>query len=241
MQPLALVYDHSEFIAIDKPPGLPVHQDEHQAGVTQIACQQFTMDKLWLVHRLDKDTSGLLLLAKNQEAAAELSALFAQRDIEKRYLAISNKTPQKKQGSIIGAMQKLRDGNWRLTKSTAKPAISHFFSASLIPNHRLYLLKPYTGKTHQLRVAMKSIGSAILGDRRYGGGDADRLYLHAYALAFHCFGQDFHITQLPGETGLFALPEFGHALHQVMGKNQEWPDKKLKKLLSAKDVGGAVG
>lgn len=202
---ISVVFEHSDFIVINKPAGVSVQleqgQDFSRSLLTQL-CQQLNLPKLWLVHRLDKLTSGLLLLAKNAEAAADLSQLFANRQVQKYYLALGTKKPKKKQGSIIGDMKKVRDGKWILQKSRQTPAISQFFSTGLGDGLRLFIIKPHTGKTHQIRVALKSIGSPILGDNLYAGQAADRAYLHAFALSFHYQQQLVSVQQMPTQ-GLY--------------------------------------
>ena len=109
--------------------------------------------------------------------------------------------PKKKQGLIIGDMQKARNGAWKLCPSKENPAITRFESVSCEPNLRLFILKPQTGKTHQLRVAMKSLGSPILGDALYGKNteNIDRTYLHAARLQFEFKGQGFDVFTPPKE------------------------------------------
>ena len=194
---IEIVFAHKDFVVIDKPAGLSVHKDQQEMGLTQMLAQQLNVPQVWLVHRLDKVTSGLLILALNAEAAAALSALFAAHQIGKTYLALSDRKPKKKQGLIVGDMQKARAGAWKLCHSRENPAITRFTSHSLQAGLRLFVLKPQTGKTHQLRVAMKSLGSPILGDQLYAGTDADRVYLHAYQLQFCYQQQNFLIEKLP--------------------------------------------
>jgi tRNA pseudouridine32 synthase/23S rRNA pseudouridine746 synthase len=149
-------------------------------------------------------TSGLLLLAKTQVAASELSQAFAKRDVEKYYLALSDKKPKKKQGMIKGDMTKSRRSMWKLMPSMDNPAVTQFFSAAA-DGKRLFLCKPRTGKTHQIRVALKSIGSPIIGDPIYSPASvADRGYLHAYALQFVYSGQSYRYILDPSK-----LPHLG--------------------------------
>jgi len=154
---------------------------------------------IYPVHRLDKPTSGLLICAKSPEANSQLSQLFQNKKIEKYYLAISNHKPKKKQGLIAGDMERTRNGNWKLTASNNKPAVTQFFSYGLGEGKRLFILKPYTGKTHQLRVALRSIGSPVTGDTRYAPvkDRSERTHLHAYCLRFQYGGKDFQFQSLP--------------------------------------------
>ncbi|OOF80628.1 TIGR01621 family pseudouridine synthase [Rodentibacter caecimuris] len=196
-----ILYQHRDFIIIYKPCGVSVHKDRETVGLTTQVANQLGMAQVWLVHRLDKITSGLLILALNAESAAEFSRLFAEHKIQKTYLALSHQKPKKKQGRIIGDMKKARNGAWKLCQSKDNPAITQFASVSCEPNLRLFILKPQTGKTHQLRVAMKSLGSPILGDDLYGKntGEIDRTYLHAARLEFEFHGEKFDVKAMPKE------------------------------------------
>lgn len=199
MQPIEIVYTHPDFIIINKPCGISVHKDDGDIGLTTVVARQLNVPQVWLVHRLDKVTSGLLILALNSRSAAQLSHLFAQHAIQKTYLALSVHKPKKKQGVIRGDMVKARGGAWKLTPRGENPALTRFYSVSCEPNLRLFVLSPQTGKTHQLRVAMKSLGSPILGDTLYGGNGAksDRTYLHAYGLDFTYQGQPVSLRLMP--------------------------------------------
>ena len=198
---LDIVYQTNDFIIIYKPCGLSVHKDQSEIGLTTLLAEQLGVPQVWLVHRLDKVTSGLLILALNAESAAEFFRLFSEHHIQKTYLALSNHKPKKKQGLIVGDMQKARNGAWKLCPSKENPAITRFKSVSCEPNLRLFILKPQTGKTHQLRVAMKSLASPILGDALYGKNteNIDRTYLHAARLQFEFKGQAFDVFTPPKE------------------------------------------
>ena len=198
---LDIIYQTDDFIIIYKPCGISVHKDQSEIGLTTLLAEQFSVPQVWLVHRLDKVTSGLLILALNAESASEFFRLFSEHHIQKTYLALSNQKPKKKQGLIVGDMQKARNGAWKLCQSKENPAITRFESVSCEPNLRLFILKPQTGKTHQLRVAMKSLGSPILGDALYGKKTEkiDRTYLHAARLQFEFKGQAFDVFIPPKE------------------------------------------
>lgn len=221
---IPIVYEHTDFIVINKPCGVAMHHPTH--GICQRLTQQMGISQIFLVHRLDTATSGCLLLAKNKSAAATLSQLFAERKIEKYYLAISDKKPKRKQGKIAGDMKKSRDGNHMLSIAKDSPATAiTFFQSESIPSvGRLYYIKPVTGKTHQIRVALKSLGSPILGDDRYKGSAADRLYLHSMMLSFTFNAQTHTIKCLPQTGALFSQKLFDK-LSQP--DSFDWPQYKL--------------
>jgi len=212
---IPLLFEDEQLIVVNKLAGQSFHSESNEIGMFAQIEKQFG-DKLWPVHRLDKMTSGILLCAKDASAAAALGALFADRQVHKTYLAISDRAPKKKQGKIIGDMLKSRNGSWKLSPQKQHPAVTQFRSTSLQPGSRLYLLHPRTGKTHQLRVAMKSIGAPILGDQRYGGSEADRGYLHAYQLQFHWQNREYQFTTLPLQGEHFLSTAFSNALQHVL-------------------------
>ncbi len=179
---LPLIARTSDYLVVNKPPGM-VTQGADAAGnlLARIRLLQ-SGGPAYPVHRLDAATSGLVVVATTDAGNVKLSRSFQERTIQKTYLALIDRKPSKKQGAIIGDMTKSRDGNWILQRTRSNPAITRFYSLGLGNGLRLVVLQPKTGKTHQLRVAMKSIGAPILGDTRYGGSSADRLYLHAWQL-----------------------------------------------------------
>lgn len=197
---LDIIFESRDFVLLYKPEGLNFHS-EGEAGLVVIATKQLGLEQLFSVHRLDKMTSGLILLAKSSKVANELSHLFENRLIEKYYLALSMRKPKKKQGWVKGDMGSSRRGSYKLLKSMDNPAVTQFKSSALRTYERLFLVKPHTGKTHQIRVALKSLGSPIAGDLRYAHSDEakleERAYLHAYALRFHFEGKDYCFVQAP--------------------------------------------
>jgi tRNA pseudouridine32 synthase/23S rRNA pseudouridine746 synthase len=262
---LKLVLDHDDFMVLNKPSGMPMHASE--LAIIPAAESLFNHKKLWLVHRLDTDTSGCILLAKTKHAASELSKQFAQKTVQKYYIALIDNKPKKKQGTIRGDMQKARNGDWKLSTRQDNPAITQFFSFSIqtdslstkllsvnqklsldtqthlqpnttaklplksklnsTPAIRVCIIKPISGKTHQIRVALKSLGSSIIGDKRYKGSVSDRLYLHSYVLQFTYKDQFFNATCLPQTGQLFA----SH-LDTFLSQNSDpwtmkWPIHKL--------------
>ncbi|AJR09380.1 TIGR01621 family pseudouridine synthase [Photobacterium gaetbulicola] len=202
-----ILHTHPDFLVINKHPDVSVHKDDGEVMLLQEVAKQSGDAQLYLIHRLDKMTSGILLLGRNREAAAKLSANFAERDVEKFYVAIGSKKPKKKQGVVIGDMTRSRRSSWKLENSRENPAITQFFSAAAGQGRRLFLCKPHTGKTHQIRVALRSVGSGISGDTIYGNELADRGYLHAYALCFEYAGYQWQFICPPEQGELWHLAE----------------------------------
>ncbi len=196
------IVTHADFFIFNKPAGISFHSEDGAGFFAQLQAQ-YPQEILFPVHRLDKVTSGLLLVARNKSAAQEFSHLFETHAVQKTYLALSDRKPSKKQGAVSGDMQKTRDGNWKLLRTRENPAVTQFVSHSIAPGLRLFVLKPHTGRTHQLRVMMKALGSPIVGDTRYGGTPADRAYLHAAALEFVWQGERIAVRQLPDSGDLF--------------------------------------
>lgn len=223
-----LIANNEHFLVIYKKPDVSFHSDDGQPGLFERVKQGLGLSELYPVHRLDKVTSGLLVMAKTAAANRELVDQFESRKIEKFYLAISAKKPKKKQGLIKGDMVAARRGAWKLLNSQENPAITQFFSSSVGAGKRLFVIKPHTGKTHQIRVALKSIGSPIMGDALYadasGCGDIDRVYLHAFSIGFSVSGVRYRYTELPREGESFASPEFFSAVNAFASPwFLEWP------------------
>jgi len=208
-----IISQEDDFIIIDKSANINFHDegDLGQGLFSQIKAE-LALDNtqsLFPVHRLDKMTSGLLIFAKTLSCAQAFQKMFSEHKIEKFYLAISDKKPTKKQGLIKGDMAKSRRGTWKLLRTNNNAAITQFFSYHLQDKKRLFLLKPHTGKTHQIRVALASLGAPIMGDNRYypkasNKENIDRGYLHAYALYFEYLGKPYQYI-LPPSSGEFFL------------------------------------
>jgi len=215
-----VVANTPDFMVVYKKPNVSFHSESGDAGLFETVKQQEALSELYPVHRLDKITSGLLVMAKTASANHELTEQFRLRQVEKYYLAISGKKPKKSQGLIVGDMAPARRGAWKLQTTTTNPAITQFFNKGMIEGRRLFIVKPYTGKTHQIRVALKSVGSPICGDDLYGGDAlSDRGYLHAYCLSFKVAGKDYRFCELPREGDHFLSPVF---LEAVADYQEPW-------------------
>ena len=219
MSAIALLYENEDFLVVDKPAGLNFHSEE-EAGLVVLVQEQYKLEAIYPLHRLDKMTSGLVIFGKCKEAAQQFGKMFENREVEKYYLAISLRKPKKKQGWIKGDMKSARRGSWMFAKTNDNPAITQFHSTALREGERGFLVKPHTGKTHQIRVALKSIGSPIAGDIRYAQSDEAkkeaRGYLHAYALRFEYKGETYRFLQPPKEGERFLSDAFNAIV------SQEW-------------------
>ena len=188
-QPLPrLVAETAGLYFIHKPPGLAFHSTDDETGLLPRLRELGSLhEPLLPCHRLDRVTSGLMAVAKSREAASEMALLLRERRVHKYYVALAAGKPKKKQGRVIGDMARSRRGQWMLTRERSNPAVTHFVSAALSEGGgcHAFLLKPATGRTHQLRVALKSLGAPVLGDPRYAASSAGceaRAYLHAAAM-----------------------------------------------------------
>jgi len=172
---LAIIRETDDWIAVDKPAGMPTQpaRDRKQRSLEELLRLRFR--EIWLVHRLDTPTSGVVLFARSAAAAATLSALFANGEIRKTYLAILD-------GEL--ADERVVD-----TPVQSKNARTTFRPLRVDGNTTLVEAMIETGRTHQIRIHAQSIGHPIAGDRRYGsGGRAARLMLHAWKLEHSSFG-----------------------------------------------------
>ena len=223
-----VVENNEYFILIYKKPGTSFHSDDGSTGLFETVKKTEKLSELYPVHRLDKVTSGLLLMAKTAVVNQELVNQFKERKIEKFYLAISAKKPKKKQGLIKGDMAAARRGAWKLKQTIVNPAITQFFSSGLGDGKRLFIIKPHTGRTHQIRVALKSVGAPILGDSLYAdsatSGELDRVYLHSYSLAFSIQNTFYRFTELPREGTYFLDDAFKLSMQEYLAPwEKDWP------------------
>jgi 23S rRNA pseudouridine955/2504/2580 synthase len=195
-----VIYEDERIIALNKPQGLAVQggtgTSRHIDALSR-ALVPDTAEKPRLVHRLDRDTTGVLVLAKTASAANQLGKLFRSRDLEKIYWAVTHGVPHPQDGEIRGYMIKSagpggEKEKMRTAEQNEKGAVHAVTQYSVIANAGRKAawvgLKPETGRTHQLRFHMAEIGCAIIGDRKYTGdretpqGLAEGLHLHARAL-----------------------------------------------------------
>jgi 23S rRNA pseudouridine1911/1915/1917 synthase len=145
-------------------------------------------DRPGIVHRLDRDTSGLLVVARSDEAHKRLQDLVRERAVERHYLALVRGRPRSWRGTIDAPIGRDRDEPTRRSLDTDKPrdAVTHFEVAELLPGHALLNVRLETGRTHQIRVHLAAVELPVVGDRVYGVPDRalGRQFLHAGRLVF---------------------------------------------------------
>lgn len=190
MSDLSILFEDGEALVIDKPAGLPL--DPPRAGGASL---EDRLDELKLgfqrrpvpVHRLDQDTSGCLLLARNPKALKRFNAAFEARQVEKVYLGIVAGPVAGDEGTIALSLAKVstaRAGWHMIAAKKGKPAVTHWRKLAEREGMTLIEFRPETGRTHQIRIhARAGLGHALLGDPVYGDGrGAPRTMLHARAL-----------------------------------------------------------
>ncbi len=190
MSALHILFEDGEALIIDKPGGLPIERPrkggralEDQLDELKLGFQRAPMP----VHRLDTDTSGCLLLARNPKALRRFAMAFEERLVEKRYLGILDGEPAEDEGRIALSLSKISSAEkgWRMiVAKKGKPSVTHWRVVSRHQGRTLVEFRPETGRTHQIRVhAASGLGVPLLGDPVYGSGKgAPRTMLHAAAL-----------------------------------------------------------
>ncbi len=190
---LAIAYEDAELIVVEKPAGVVVHPagPHHDGTLSQaLAGHGAAGGEPWrpgIVHRLDKDTSGLLVVAKSEEAHRRLKAALAARQIVREYLALVEGHPPARSGTIDAPLGRDRRARTRMSIDTDKPraARTHFVLEDALPAAALLRVRLETGRTHQIRVHFEAIGHPVCGDREYGTPGLyglRRQFLHAARL-----------------------------------------------------------
>jgi 23S rRNA pseudouridine1911/1915/1917 synthase len=189
-----IVYEDEHLLVVDKPPGVVVHPARgHRAGTLAQALAGRAgggdPGREGIVHRLDRDTSGLLVVARSEPVHAALKAALAERKILREYLALVEGRPAARGGTIDAPLGRDRRVRTRISTDTdqPKPAVTHFETETTFPEHTLLRVRLQTGRTHQIRAHLKAIGHPVAGDPEYGRRGAlglTRQFLHAEHLAF---------------------------------------------------------
>ena len=193
--PLEILYQDAAVIAIDKPAGLVVHAGagahagtlvnrlvHHFATLSQVGGEL----RPGIVHRLDKGTSGVLLVARNDSAHQALAAQFAGRTIEKMYLALVHGRVRADEGRITKPIARDPVRRTRMTTrlATGRSALTEYRVLQRFEKFSYLEVRIGTGRTHQIRVHLASLGHPVAGDRLYGAPAAERIFLHSWRIAF---------------------------------------------------------
>ena len=173
----AVLAQDETFIAIDKPAGLPMHTTAKFWKNTLVAIlrERYPAERVQICHRIDRETSGVLLIARTPEAASFLKKSFANRAVKKAYLALVHGCPAEREG-IIDRPMRLLDTKTHVmmgVETGGLPAVTRYRVVQEYPRHSLIEASPETGRQHQIRVHLASLGHPIVGDKLYRASEAD--------------------------------------------------------------------
>lgn len=213
MSAIAILFEDAEALVVDKPAGLPIERPRAGGASLEDHLEQLKLGfqrAPMPVHRLDTDTSGCLLLARNPRALKRFSAAFEARQVEKGYLGVVSGEVAGEGGTISLSLAKVSTAKegWRMIAARkGKPAVTHWRKLASRNGLTLVEFRPETGRTHQIRVhALLGLGHPLLGDPVYGTGKgAPRTMLHAASLAIPREGKAPIIATAPLPADLSAL------------------------------------
>ncbi len=190
--PIDIIHEDRHLIVVNKPAGMLVHPSHREKNGTLLNAVVHHLNKErdgapirpGLVHRLDKDTSGLIVIAKDARTHRILCRHFQRKLIEKRYLALVGGIVKSDDGTITGAIGRSAERKFWELNEDGKPSTSRFRVLERRDSTTMLELEPVTGRTNQLRIHCASIGHPIVGDAERGGRSNDVLCLHAVSLSF---------------------------------------------------------
>jgi 23S rRNA pseudouridine1911/1915/1917 synthase len=187
-----IAYEDESLLIVDKPPGLVVHPAPGHGAVTLVELLGERASGEWsphVVHRLDRDTSGLMAVAKSEGVQRRLRELLRRREIDREYLALVKGRPPSRSGTIEAPLGRDRTRRTRMSTRSQKlrPALTHFSVERVLGDFALVRVTLETGRTHQIRAHFAAIGNPVCGDREYGGrglAGLERQFLHSARLRF---------------------------------------------------------
>lgn len=228
--PLETIFENEDFIVINKNAGIQVHPSFNEKGSTLANAliarypeirnvhdeSEDAQLRPGIIHRLDKDTSGVMIIARNMEAFFALKEAFKEREVEKTYLAITLGIFTQKEGEIDKPIA--RSASYRKqviarknTKTTIRPALTKYAVVKEFESFSLVQAEPKTGRMHQIRIHLASIGHPVVGDAIYGEAEMNdmqieskRQLLHAQKIKFKLFGKEYEFSApVPADFGEF--------------------------------------
>ncbi len=190
-----IVHSDEHLAVVDKPAGMLVHAAPGATGPTLVDALGDLLGgggdpvRPGIVHRLDRDTSGLLVVARTPEAHAALSRMIAAREVSREYLTLVEGCPPSRTGKIDAALGRDHRAPERVVVGgrRPRPAVTHFEVRERLPGDALLDVRLETGRTHQIRVHLQAIGHPVAGDPQYGGRGChglERQFLHSRRIAF---------------------------------------------------------
>ncbi len=213
----AIIFEDKHFLVIDKPVGVAAHGGSGVShGAIELLRASRPGDSLELVHRLDRDTSGVLVFAKTRAGLTGLQELIREGQVVKQYLCLMTGRPRKAKFDVNAPLLKsTMQGGERMVRVAdgGKPSLTYFQEMEQYPDARLMLATLGTGRTHQIRVHAQYIGHALAGDPKYGDPDKNkamkniglkRMFLHASHMSFDLDGRSYSFSApLPDELKTF--------------------------------------
>jgi len=190
MEPvISILFEDQDVLAVNKPEGIasiPERSEDSQNLLGLL--EKMYKEKLYIVHRLDKEVSGVILFARNARAHRTLNLQFSSREVRKTYMTLVHGVVERESGIIEKAIREFGSGRMGVDESRGKPSITTYRIEERLPNYTLLQVYPFTGRRHQIRVHMYSIGHPVVGDIRYGDKELQsnypRLMLHAGEVDF---------------------------------------------------------
>lgn len=216
--PLEIIFENEDVLVVNKPAGMVVHPSAgHPSGTLVNAALAYAPEmegiggehRPGVVHRLDKDTSGVILLAKNDRTHQYLQNQFRNRLVRKKYLALVDGSPPTSQGKVVASIGRHNHDRKKMTivsSPKGRNAVTEFLSIEAFEDHTLLEVHPITGRTHQIRLHLAFLGCPVVGDRTYGLRKPSlrikRQFLHAAAIKINLIGESIPATfsaPLPNE------------------------------------------